>query len=777
MKKLTLLLIALAVVLTTEAKKKKRVEPKPLPTIEIITKVNDYWQQHRSPLVRSFWDEAAYHTGNMEAYKLLGEARWLDYSSRWANYNLWQGAREKDPAKWKYKTYGEGHDFVLFGDWQICFQTYIDMYELNPDPYKIKRALEVMDYEVRQPQNDFWWWADALYMVMPVFAKLYRVTGDVKYLDKLYANYKWADELMYDKDEQLYYRDAKYIYPKVKTACNGGKSFWARGDGWVLAGLAKVLADMPADYKHRTFFLQRFRELAEGVARVQRPGGYWSRSMLCEEDAPGPETSGTAFFTYGMLWGVNNGLLDRAAYGPVIEKAWKYLITTALQPDGSVGFVQPIGEKPDPTKTVDAHSQANFGVGAFLLAACEHLRYEEKWKEEMLGVKSEERRVKNEMSLVVKNNGDEYRHQVVEIDAKDVFQRLGIQGGRQFIVLDNAGLEIPYQLTYDGKVLIEADARLHTEAKFRIVCGTPKTYPSVCFGRIYPERKDDYAWENDRGAYRVYGPALQKTGERSYGVDVWSKNTPELVVEQRYWIEDVVMMPAVEKLRRENRQRGDSLYRLNSYHHDHGRGMDLYKVGPTLGCGTPALMKDGQLVYPYCFKDYKVLDNGPLRTTVELIYHKVAFGNDSITEHRIISLDKGSNFNRISVWYEGLTQPTQLASGVVIHSEDKEPVVLGKDYVQYADPTDNIGFNNCQLFVAALFPEGSVKTQKLMFDQPKGGNEGHALGIVSDYRGDRYTYYFGSAWSRYDVRTQAEWQQRIDWFMRSLRQPLTVELK
>jgi len=635
----------------------------------------------------------------------------------------------------------------------------------------------VMDYEVRQPQNDFWWWADALYMVMPVFAKLYRVTGDVKYLDKLYDNYKWADELMYDKDEQLYYRDAKYIYPKVKTVCNGGKSFWARGDGWVLAGLAKVLADMPADYKHRTFFLQRFRELAEGVARVQRPGGYWSRSMLCEEDAPGPETSGTAFFTYGMLWGVNNGLLDRAAYGPVIEKAWKYLITTALQPDGSVGFVQPIGEKPDPTKTVDAHSQANFGVGAFLLAACEHLRYEEKWKEEMLGVKSEERRVKNEMSLVVKNNGDEYRHQVVEIDAKDVFQRLGIQGGRQFIVLDNAGLEIPYQLTYDGKVLIEADARQHTEAKFRIVCGTPKTYPSVCFGRIYPERKDDYAWENDRGAYRVYGPALQKTGERSYGVDVWSKNTPELVVEQRYWIEDVVMMPAVEKLRRENRQRGDSLYRLNSYHHDHGRGMDLYKVGATLGCGTPALMKDGQLVYPYCFKDYKVLDNGPLRTTVELIYHKVAFGNDSITEHRIISLDKGSNFNRITVWYEGLTQPAQLASGVVIHSEDKEPVVLGKDYVQYADPTDNIGFNNCQLFVAALFPEGNVKTQKLMFDQPKGGNEGHALGIVSDYRGDRYTYYFGSAWSRYDVRTQAEWQQRIDWFMRSLRQPLTVELK
>ena len=400
MKKLTLLLIALALACTADAKKKKRVEQPTLPTTEIITKVNDYWQQHRSPLERSFWDVAAYHTGNMEAYKLLGTARWLDYSQRWANHNLWQGAREKDPLKWKYKTYGEGHDFVLFGDWQICFQTYIDLYTIENGerklkdyatagkslnnfqpsasgfPYKIARAIEVMDYEVRQPQNDFWWWADALYMVMPVLTKLYTITGEVKYLDKLYDNFRWSDELMYDKDEQLYYRDAKYIYPKVKTACNGGKSFWARGDGWVLAGLAKVLADMPEDYKNRPFFVQRFRELAEGVARVQRPGGYWSRSMLCEEDAPGPETSGTAFFTYGMLWGVNHGLLDRATYEPVIERAWKYLTTVALQSDGSVGYVQPIGEKPDPTKTVDAHSQANFGVGAFLLAACEHLRYE-----------------------------------------------------------------------------------------------------------------------------------------------------------------------------------------------------------------------------------------------------------------------------------------------------------------------------------------------------------------------------------------------------------------
>ena len=767
MKRTTLLLLSLMILATSASARarKKRPEPNPPSTVEIITKVNDYWQQHHSPKVRSFWDEAAYHTGNMEAYRLLGVARWLAYSDEWARHNKWQGAREKDPSKWKYKTYGEGQDYALFGDWQICFQTYLDMYEMNPDPYKIARAIEVMDYEVRQPQNDFWWWADALYMVMPVMTKLYKATGEVKYLDKLYDNFKWSDELMYDKDEQLYYRDAKYIYPKVKTACNDGKSFWARGDGWVLAGLAKVLSDMPEDYQHRDFFLQRFRELAEGVARVQRPGGYWSRSMLCEDDAPGPETSGTAFFTYGMLWGVNHGLLDRETYVPVIEKAWKYLTTVALQEDGSVGFVQPIGEKPDPTKTVDAHSQAIFGVGAFLLAACEHLRFEDA---SVNAVSSAA------VKVTISNESDEFRQQVVELDAGDIYARLGIHGGRQLVVYDPAGLELPYQLSYDEKVLIDAGVSPHSKLVLTIKKGTPKVCKTVCYGRIYPERKDDYAWENDRGAYRVYGPALQKSGEKSYGIDVWSKNTPELVVEQRYWIEDVVMMPAVERLRKENRQQGDSLYRQFSYHHDHGRGMDLYKVGATLGCGTPALLDGDQLVYPYCFKDYEVLDNGPLRTTVLLNYQKTAYRGDSITEHRIISLDKGSNFNRMTVWYTSLKQPSQLASGVVIHSEDKESVVLGKDYVAYADPTDNPRVNNCQLFVATLYPKGNVVTSKKLFAQPSSGNEGHALGILDGYKGERFTYYFGSAWSKNDVRTMKEWQERIDWTLRSLRQPLKV---
>ncbi|WP_302314113.1 DUF2264 domain-containing protein, partial [uncultured Muribaculum sp.] len=159
---------------------------------------------------------------------------------------------------------------------------------------------------------------------------------------------------------------------------NGKKDFWARGDGWVLAGLAKVLKDLPAEYEHRKFFEDRYRNMADAVVKSQRPEGYWSRSMLDEEHAPGYETSGTAFFTYGLLWGINNGYLNDPKYLDAAQKGWNYLKNVALQKDGRVGYVQPIGEKAIPGQVVDSKSTANFGVGAFLLAACEYVRFLEK---------------------------------------------------------------------------------------------------------------------------------------------------------------------------------------------------------------------------------------------------------------------------------------------------------------------------------------------------------------------------------------------------------------
>ena len=365
------LLFAIAILsaFTLQAKKWKMAEVK-----DIIRKVNTYWQTNNPAEARSFWDNAAYHTGNMEVYDLLQDQKMLDYSLRWAEHNQWMGATEPDPAKWKYRNYGEGPEYALFADWQICFQTYIDLFYLAPEEKKIYRAIEVMNYEADSEANDYWWWADALYMGMPVMTKMYKLTGDAKYLRKLYENVLHTDSIMLDRETGLYFRDGKYVYPAHKTN-SGKKDFWARGDGWVLAGLAKVLQDMPETYVRQPFFMEKFVRLAHAVKELQQPEGHWTRSMMDPDQAPGYETSGTAFLCYGLLWGVNHGHLSRKEFAPVIQKAWNYLATIALQEDGKVGYVQPIGERAIPGQTVDANSQANFGVGAFLLAACEYARF------------------------------------------------------------------------------------------------------------------------------------------------------------------------------------------------------------------------------------------------------------------------------------------------------------------------------------------------------------------------------------------------------------------
>ncbi len=368
---ITLSLLILAIGVHAQLPKKEEV-------LAIINKANNYWQANNKAEVRSFWDHAAYHTGNMEAYSITKNEAFRQYSEKWAIHNKWMGAKSFDKSKWKY-SYGESDDYVLFGDYQICFQTYIDLYHLQPDEQKIARAKEVMEYQMSTPNKDYWWWVDGLYMVMPVMTKMYKLTGNQQYLDKLYEYFAYANSIMYDKETGLYYRDAKYIYPKHKST-NGGKDFWARGDGWVFAGLAKVLKDLPQKDAHRREYIDKYKKLAKAIIKSQQEEGYWTRSMLDPQHAPGKETSGTAFFTYGLLWGINNGYLKEKTYLPAALKAWNYLAKTALQENGQVGYVQPIGEKAIPGQVVNANSTANFGVGAFLLANSEMFRYLEKQK-------------------------------------------------------------------------------------------------------------------------------------------------------------------------------------------------------------------------------------------------------------------------------------------------------------------------------------------------------------------------------------------------------------
>lgn len=394
-------------------------------------------------------------------------------------------------------------------------------------------------------------------------------------------------------------------------------------------------------------------------------------------------------------------------------------------------------------------------------------------------------------TVVVNNPTDAQRQELVELNMADVKAKLANatpKKGEAYIVKNKRGQQIGSQITHDGKLLIDASVRPHGSATYYISIGKPYQQKVWATGALYKIRKDDIAWENDRCAYRIYGPALQRSGERSFGTDIWVKNTPDTVVYNRYKIdhEGNVLGDKIDKKakaakteaqRKALQAQSREVDITTSFHLDHGNGLDPYHVGATVGLGAPSLMIGKEQVLPYCYKDYKILDNGPLRFSVELTYNPSTVGDmQNVVEHRIISLDKGSNFNKMTVWYEGLTHPTDFATGFPIHEEDTETKTLAKDYVSYADPTDNIEVNNSQVYVGVLFPYGIDNTYYQLFDQKHDGATGHALGLKRGLKnGEKYSYYFGAAWSKYDVRSYGEWQLRIKEYLEALKTPLNIE--
>ena len=424
-------------------------------------------------------------------------------------------------------------------------------------------------------------------------------------------------------------------------------------------------------------------------------------------------------------------------------------------------------------------------------------------------------------TIVVSNSTSASRTELIELSMSDVKAKLAgatPKKGEAYIVKNKRGQQIGTQITHDGKLLIDASVRPNGTATYTLSIGKPYPQKVWTTGALYKIRKDDIAWENDRCAYRVYGPALQKTGERSFGTDIWVKNTPDTVVYERY-IKDMngniqgdkidakartlekqakdfaaqakaeknsTKAAKLEKQSKALQEQAKALWAesrevdiTTSFHLDHGNGLDPYRVGATLGIGAPSLMVGKTQYLPYCWKTYKILDNGPLRFTVELAYNPSTIGDmKNVVEHRIISLDKGSNFNKMTVWYDGLTTPTDFATGFPIHEEDTESKTFAKDYVSYADPTDNIEVNQSQVYVGVLFPNGIDNTYYQLFDQKHDGATGHALGLKHGLKNDeKYSYYFGAAWSKYDVKSYAEWQLRIKEYLDALKQPLKVSIK
>lgn len=285
------------------------------------------------------------------------------------------------------------------------------------------------------------------------------------------------------------------------------------------------------------------------------------------------------------------------------------------------------------------------------------------------------------VNITVSNSTSEQRSEVVEIDARKVYQRLQSAYGSPLIVRNAFGQQVASQLTSDSLLLVDAAVFPKRKTTFTVTKGVPRNFKSAVDGQLYAWRVDDFTWENDRCAYRAYGPALQRTGEKAFGIDVWLKSVPYLVVADRY--ANVYAANQEEKRLRKigETEAADSIKRDFSLHLDHGNGLDCYNVGPTLGCGAPALMNGDSIVMPYCFCSYRVLDNGPLRFRAEFVYQPTDVnGEKGLVEHRLITLDKGSSFNRVTVWYENQRRPHPFCSGFVVHDEGSETVHLGRNF-------------------------------------------------------------------------------------------------
>ncbi len=369
--------------------------------------------------------------------------------------------------------------------------------------------------------------------------------------------------------------------------------------------------------------------------------------------------------------------------------------------------------------------------------------------------------------------------EMVEVPIAQVFEQLNLPDTAQVVIYDNKAQEVPYQLTYDDKIIFPVSVDANATVDYIIQKGNPSIVNAVVYGRHYPERMDDIAWENDRIAYRAYGPALQKTGEKAYGYDIFTKRVEELVIEDRYRMElDSASRARIAELKKVGKMdEAEKLQKSISYHIDHGNGMDCYAVGPTLGGGASALMPDSNIVYPYCYNDYEILDNGPLRFTVRLTFNPLAIKKDSnVIETRIIRLDKGSQLNRTTVTYENLSQQVPVVGGVVIHAANPKGYSYSTEegYIAYDDPTTDADADNGTLYVGAVFPAPLSEAKVQMFDKPSGDAIGHILGI-SDYEpSDEFVYYWGAGWSKYGFEKSEDWRSYLRTYAAEVRNPLIV---
>ncbi|HEY5212696.1 MAG TPA: glycoside hydrolase family 88 protein [Acidobacteriaceae bacterium] len=299
------------------------------------------------------WTFAALYVGFMAAAKSIPDKKFEDAMMAMGRQLQWRPGPNPTHA-----------------DHQAVGQTYLELYLQFHDSamlQPIQRRFDAMMQRPDDPAKPLWWWCDALFMAPPVCALLFRATGNKAYLSFLDREWWITSNALYDPKEHLFYRDERYL---TKREANGQKVFWSRGNGWVIAGLARVLQYLPSDWPTRAKYVTQFRQMAARLAQLQGSDGLWRSGLLDPDAYAFPEVSGSGFIAYAIAWGVNEGLLDRASYVPVAEHAWTGMLSHVYS-DGRLGSIQPVGAAPGQFKPASSYV---YGVGAFLLAGSELLR-------------------------------------------------------------------------------------------------------------------------------------------------------------------------------------------------------------------------------------------------------------------------------------------------------------------------------------------------------------------------------------------------------------------
>ncbi len=329
-----------------------------------------------------------------------------------------------------------------------------------------------------------------------------------------------------------------------------------------------------------------------------------------------------------------------------------------------------------------------------------------------------------------------------------------IEDASEYVVFDKDGNEVPSQVLHNGNILFMADE----PSSYYLRRGETSQYDVVACGKFYPEKMGDLAWENDKIGFRAYGKPYEVAGSKLYGYDIFTKRGNEPVLEEHLYGPEIdpENVAKYQRLLKSDPAAAQYFIKTISYHVDHGKGMDYYVVGPTLGCGTSALVVDGVTRYPTYFSTFEILDNGPLRFTLQLTYDPVTIAGDSVTEVRTISLDAGTHFNKIEVEYKGLTKPTKVIAGLVLRDR-AELYQITENSVAYIEPMHDAGW---QTYNALLFDDSMSGVVDLFDARARAAHNGayghiQAEGVYTP--GKPLTYYMGASWNGWGVDTIQDW--------------------